>query len=284
MRSTPEIPEREELAAYVENCATRVDGRLGVLLGRPTGPTFDDFDVLVAHGTDREYASASVIKLPILYTLYREYDGNLDALDDPCGITPENSVSGSGLFHLLDTPTPSLRDLARAMIAVSDNAATNELIDHVGMKTVVETAATLGMERTHLGRKMMVTLTEDDGDAADSPINTTSPRDCARLFSALLHGDALEEQTREEQLQLLYDQKDRSMFPRYFPYEVQLAHKTGWLPDAALDTGLVVSDGFRDPPLFFAVFCDRCVHGGDAMDSIATIGDATLAWARDHSE
>lgn len=281
MRPTPEVPDKEALAAYVEDCAARVDGRLGVLLGRPTGPTFDDFDVLVAHGTDREYASASVIKLPILYTLYREYDGNLDALDDPHGITPENSVSGSGLFHLLDTPTPSLRDLVRAMIAVSDNAATNELIDHVGMESVGETAATLGMERTHLGRKMMATLSGDA--AADPPINTTTPQDCARLFSALLHGDALGKQAREEQLQLLHDQKNRSMFPRYFPYEVQLAHKTGWLPDAALDTGLVVRDGFRDPPLFFAVFCDRCVHGGDAMDGIAEIGDATLAWAREQT-
>lgn len=281
MRPTPEVPDREALAAYVEDCATRVDGRLGVLLGRPTGPTFDDFDVLVASGTDREYASASVIKLPILYTLYRKYDGDLDALGDPRGITPENSVSGSGLFHLLDTPTPSLRDLARAMIAISDNAATNELIDHVGMEIVCETATILGMERTNLGRKMMATLSGDA--AADPPINTTSPRDCARLFSALLHGDALEEQAHEEQLQLLHDQKDRSMFPRYFPSEVQLAHKTGWLPDAALDTGLVVRDGFRDPPLFFAVFCDRCVHGGDAMDCIAEIGDATLAWTRDHT-
>lgn len=280
MRPTlPEISDRKALAAYVEDRAARVDGRLGVLLGRPTGPTLDALDVLVARKADRAYTSASVVKLPILYALYRKHDDHLDALDEPYGISPENSVDGSGLFHLLDAPTPSLRDLARAMIAISDNAATNELIDHVGTAAINETATDLGMERTHLGRKMMTTLKDGDGNAIGDPVNTTSPRDCARLFSELLHGDALSEQAREEQLQQLHHQKDRSMFPRYVP-QVTFAHKTGRLPDAALDTGLVRTDGFREQPLFFAVFCDRCPHSGDAMDIVAEIGDATLAWVR----
>lgn len=277
MRPTlPDLSDREALVACVEDRAEGVNGRVGVLLGHPTGPTRDEFDVVVARESDREYASASVIKLLVLYALYRKHDRDLDALGEPHGIAPENTVGGSGLFHLLDASTPSLRDLAQAMIAISDNTATNELIDHVGMETIEETATVLGMEHTHLRRKMMKTLSDGVDEDKDLPVNTTSPRDCAQLFAALLYGDSLSERAREEQLRLLRNQKDRSKFPRYFPYEVQLAHKTGWLPDAALDTGLV--EGFGEPPLFFAVFCDRCVHAGDATDVIAAVGDATLAW------
>lgn len=273
-RGSPDVPDREALAAYVTVRAAGVDGRLGVLVGRPAGPTVDDFDVLVAHEADREYESASVIKLPILTALYRRHDDDLDALDAPHGIAPENRVGGTGLLHMLDSQEPSLRDLARAMVAVSDNAATNELVDYVGMDAVDDVADDLGMEHTHLRRKMMTTV---GGDGSDEPVNTTSPRDCARLFATLLHGDTLSQRACEEQLEILRNQTDRSMFPRYYPYEVALAHKTGWLPDAALDTGLVT--GFGEP-LFFAAFCDRCDNGGEATDVVAEVGDATLAWLR----
>lgn len=279
---TPEIPNRATLSAYVEDRATRLDGRLGVLLGFPTGPD-GEFDVVVERSADQPYASASVIKLPVMYALYQQHNGELDELNEPRSIRSENSVGGAGLLHLLDNVEPSLRDLGRAMIDISDNAATNELIDYVGIDAVNEAATTLGLEHTRLGRKLMMDFDFEGEDTASEmvsePTNTTSPRDCARLFGELLHGNDLTEEARTEQLSILGDQKDPSMFPRYFPYETPVAHKTGWLPQAALDTGLLErEDG---PPLFFAVFCDRVSHGGDATDAIAEIGDATLAWLGD---
>jgi len=280
---TPTVPDREALAAAVEDRAAAVDGRLGVFLALPRGPTVDDFEVLVARGADRPYASGSVIKLPVLYGLYRRYDGDLDALDDPHGLAERNRVGGAGLLHLLDDPSPSLRDLARATVAISDNAATNELIDHLGMDAVNEAAADLGMANTRLGRKMMTTLAgdEDGGAGHADPVNTTSPRDCARLFAALLDGDDLSERAREEQLAVLREQKDYSMFPRYVPYDLPCAHKPGRLPDAALDVGLVEPpDG---PTLLFGVCCDRASNGGDATDVVAEVGDAALAWLRGRS-
>lgn len=295
--TTPTITDRAELSAYVTDYTERVDGRLGVLVGFPTGPTTEEFDVVVAHQADRPYASASVIKLPILYALYRRHDENLTRLDDPRPIAPANRVGGAGLLHLLDEPTPSLRDLARAMIAISDNAATNELVDYVGLDAVERVTDDLDMSDTQFERKMMATLgdTETDDESAssdttggesassdtagdDDPANTTSPWDCARLFAALRHGDDLSAQARTEQLEILGNQKDPTMFPRYFPYDRPVAHKTGWIPEAALDTGLLAPDS--DRPLFFAVFCDRASHGGDATDVIAELGDATLAWWR----
>ena len=68
------------------------------------------------------------------------------------------------------------------------------------------------------------------------------------------------------------------MFARYAPDDVDISHKTGWLPDAALDTGVVGTDA--DRPLFFAVFVDDADHGGDATDIIAETGDLVLEWDR----
>lgn len=287
--ATPNPTDRAELAVAIDDCRARLDGRVGVLIGFADGPTVTDFDVAVTRNADTAYASASVIKLPVLYALYRRHDNDLNTLDEPRDIAPENRVGGAGLFHLLDSVEPSLRDLARAMVTISDNAATNELIDYLGVDAVNDAAAHLGMTDTHLSRKMMTTLDDLDGTVedsetaeTDSPANTTSPRDCARLFGALCHGNDLSAAARKEQLTILGNQKDPSMFPRYFPYETPVAHKTGWLPEAALDTGLVYWD--RDRPLFFAVCCDRVDHGGDATDAIAEIGDVTFAWADEVTE
>lgn len=281
MRSvSPAIEDRAALDAYVEDCATRSNGRLGVLVGYPTGPAYADFDVVVSRQADRPYASASIIKLIVLRALYGRYGPSLDALDERRTISEQNRVGGAGVLHLFDSPEPTLRDLARAMIVISDNAATNELIDHLGMRAINETAADLGMTDTRLGRKMMTTLEPDDdtdGDAVDAPVNTTSPRDCATFFAALCHGRSQSEVARAEQRGMLRNQKDESMFSRYFPYECTVAHKTGWLPDAALDTGLVEADAER--PLFFAAFCDRAENGGDATDIVAAVGAAVLEWS-----
>lgn len=281
MRPTISTPsDRAALESHIDDRIAHVDGRVGVVVGYPRGPADGEFETVVAREADTAFASASVIKLPVLYALFRKHDPELDALDRPHGLADENRVGGAGLFHLLDSVEPSLRDLARGMIAISDNAATNEIVDHVGIDAVNDVAAELGMTRTHLDRKLMM----DDGadgdpvDDDDGPRNTTSPRDCARFYAELLHGDDLSAAAREEQLDVLGSQKDPTMFPRYAPPGTPLAHKTGYIHSAALDTGLVEPDGDE---LFFAVFCDRASHGGDATDVIAEIGDAVLAWHAD---
>ncbi|EFW94108.1 beta-lactamase [Haladaptatus paucihalophilus DX253] len=293
---TPAIDTRDELAATIAAYDETIDGDLGVFLGFPSGP--DEFDVVCSHDETRVFQSASTVKLPVFYALYERYDADdrLDELDRPCPLSPENRVGGSGLLHLLNA-TPTVEDLARAMISVSDNAATNQLIDHLGMSAVNDAAARLGMDRTRLARKMMTTLEDTDfGEfdvhvPADEPTNATTPLDCARFFADLACETTLSAAAYERMRVPLAAQKDTSMVPRYLPYETDVAHKTGRLPTAALDTGfLSVPD--RDRPLVFSVFIDgvggtetdgaRATSdtGADAADAIAEIGDAVFAWLR----
>lgn len=279
---TPSLDSRDELAAHIADNADEIDGELGIFLGFPYGP--DEFEVVYARNETRTFQSASTVKLPILYALYERYDELLADLAESCPLAPENRVGGSGILHLLDA-TPTVEDLARAMIATSDNAATNQLIDLLDMTTVNDSAAKLGMERTRLARKMMTTLEETEfgesgiGVPDGEPANVTAPLDCARFFADFAYEATLSVDAYERMRIPLAAQKDTSMIPRYLPYKTDVAHKTGWLPSAALDTGLLsVPD--RDVPLVFAVFADDVSHGADAADAIAEIGDAVFSWLR----
>jgi len=277
----PPVETEADLREQIDAVAERFDGRLGVFLGLPRGP--DDFDVAYRNDADETFTSASVIKLPILYALYEKYDGRLDALDGPRAIAPENRVGGSGLFHLLDGPTPSLEDLARAMIAISDNAATNELIDELGMDRVESAAARIGMGDTRLRRKMMATLGDNDLDVTGEwpdgePANATTPDDCARFFADVAHEATLSPAAYDRLRVPLDEQKHKSLFARYLPFETPIAHKTGSLPTAALDTGLVSRPETERPPLVFAAFATDAANGGDAADAVAEIGDAAYEW------
>ncbi|UPV76038.1 class A beta-lactamase-related serine hydrolase [Halorussus limi] len=293
----PAVETRAELAEYVESYADRLDGRLGVFLGFPRGP--DEFDAVVRRNAETAFAAASTVKLPVLYALYDEYDGRLDDLDRTREIASENRVAGSGLYHLLSATDPSVEDLARAMIAVSDNAATNELINLLGTDRIEAAAADLGMERTRLRRKMMATLGDNDLEPtrdwpADEPANATSPADCARFFADVVHRATLSAAAYDRLLVPLREQKHTMLFPRYLPMDVSLTHKTGRLPTAALDAGYVepptesdASDSALpdpdDPPLVFAVFADGLDTGTDGADAIAEIGDAAFSWLSSRS-
>lgn len=275
----PPVETDADLARAIDSIADRFDGRLGVFLGVPRGA--DAFDVLHRRNADEEFVAASVIKLPILYALYEAYDGELDRLGEPRPIAAENRVGGSGILHLFDDPTPSIEDLTRAMIAISDNTATNQLIDELGADRIERAAARLGMDDTRLRRKMMATLGENDfeplGEQPEGrPANATTPADCARFFADVVHEATLSAPAYERLRVPLDEQKDRSLFARYLPYRTPIAHKTGGLPTAALDAGVLRPADADPSPLVFSAFATRAENGGDAGDAVAAVGEVAF--------
>ncbi|WP_158059125.1 serine hydrolase [Halorussus halophilus] len=276
----PRIETTAQLGEFVDSYREKLDGRLGVFLGFPDGP--DDFDVVYRRAATTQFASASVVKLPVLYALLAKYDGRLSELDAPREIAPENRVAGSGVLHLLSA-TPTLRDLARAMISISDNAATNELVDELGMDRIESAAADVGMTDTRLRRKMMATLGDNDlelsGDWPDGePANATTPLDCARFFADFHSEATLSAAAYDEMAVPLEAQKHAMKFPRYLPRDATVVHKTGELPEAALDTGYLRPPGGDGNPLVFAVLADELTTGADGADAIAEIGEAVYTW------
>ena len=177
-------PHRELLAEKfqraIEDIASTLPGVMGVpVIDIESGETFGVNDDLV-------FPQGSAIKVSILVAMYvRQAEGDME-LDQPVPIRAEDRVGGSGyLRHFGDgTSSLSLHDLAVLMITVSDNMATNLLIDRVGTDNVNSTMTELGFPNTKLQRKMIRPEQSARGNE-----NLSTPAEAARLMARILTCD-----------------------------------------------------------------------------------------------
>ncbi|WP_236116526.1 serine hydrolase [Dethiosulfovibrio russensis] len=211
---------------------------IGATAGVVVSATGSDFRW--SHNDFRQFPSASLIKLAVLWSLFKGDDAGLWSLQDEVDI-PKDQVVEGGLLHLwAHGGRLRLDDLALLMIAVSDNTAANLLIDHIGMERINEDISSLGLEDTVLGRKMMDFEAKKMGKD-----NYTSPRDLERLIGSLTGNFS----ARERVLSMMSCQKLRSKLPGDIPVsdvddlEGILAHKTGELPGSEHDCGVIFHRG-----------------------------------------
>src|SRR5437588_2858972 len=179
----------KKLEARVDEIAEQFDGVMGVAIVDLT----DDRAIL--KNADHVFPTASSIKIAILLELYRQEQqarGGTPGkakLDDIYTFEAKNLVDGSQIMTGLTPGVTRLtnRDLAQFMVAVSDNAAANILIDRVGMQNVNATLRNLGLTKTMLRRKMMDIAAARRGDE-----NVSTPQEMTRLLEAIYKGQALD--------------------------------------------------------------------------------------------
>ena len=225
----------KKLEARVAETADRIDGVMGVAILDLT-----DGRILL-HNADRVFPTASSIKIAILLELYRQdqeaHSGAKEKsqLDDNYTFDPKDLVEDSRIMAGL---TPGVtrvtnRDLAQFMVAVSDNAAANILIDRVGKDNVNAMLHGLGLSKTMLRRKMIDIAAARRGDE-----NVATPQEMARLLEAIYKGKAPSKQATAEFIKQLSTKKG-SYIPRYLPESVQVANKPGELEAVRTDSGIV---------------------------------------------
>ena len=150
--STVEELFEEKLAEQIRSIDAGLNGVLGVfLIDLENGRT------LSRHGGS-VFPQASSIKIPIMIEVFRQASEGLLKLNDRITLQPSESVGGSGHLQLMLRSGPvelSVEDLITAMIATSDNTATNRLIALVGIDSVNATLDRLGFPQTRLRRKML---------------------------------------------------------------------------------------------------------------------------------
>lgn len=181
---------------------------------------------------DTTFVAASLIKLPILWHFYLACSrGALDP-DEQVTLLPEQMVPGFGVLRSLAPGlTLRLRDLATLMIVVSDNTATNLLIDRLGIGAIDASIQALGLTKTVLQRKMY-----DYSDPTRN--NYTSPRDMVALLRHFAANDQLTPAWQAALMQTLLGQQCRNKLPSGLAREVKLAHKTGDMPQIEHDVGI----------------------------------------------
>ena len=169
---------KPDLQTTIERVASGLRGRLGCVICDGAGERW------AAWNAGHRFAPASVIKVAVLLALAADVDAGRCRWDQAMPIALENTAGGSGVIQHL-TPLPyTLRDLATLMIIVSDNRATNTIIDLVGMDRINAYLLRAGWQDTVLARRMM-----DLEARARGRDNVSTPHDTADQFRRLLAGE-----------------------------------------------------------------------------------------------
>jgi beta-lactamase class A len=211
---------------------------------------------------DELFPSASVIKLPLVMTLYADAARGLLDLDERVAVG--DRVDGSGVLrHMRDVERLSLRDLAWLAIIVSDNTATNRLIERISLERVGERLREWGCLLSRLSRKMY------DFDAAKrGNENVMTPRETVSLLVRLQKGECEDRATSDAVLAVLEQCQDRTLLLRYLPYAAKVPHKTGTLDESRNDAAIVPGER----PVVVAAFTRKLRDTGAAVSWLGLLG------------
>jgi beta-lactamase class A len=233
----PSLTEKQEvLWGKLEKSILDVDRNLAGVMGVAIVDLTDGHKYLL-HAND-VFPQASSIKICILAELYRQAQQGKLKLTDLYTVSAADLVQDSDIMGGL-TPGVTkitLRDLATMMVAVSDNSATNVLIDRVGMDNVNAFLASQGLRETKLRRKMM-----DLKAASEGRENVSTPNEMASLLQALYRGETLNKEMTADFFKVLSTHKD-SWIPRDLPDDLRVANKPGALEGVRNDSGVVFVD------------------------------------------
>lgn len=248
----------QKLASSVAQVDQNLDGVMGVAIeDLASGQTF------FLHADD-VFPQASSIKIAVLAELYRQAQQGKLKLTDLYTVQASDLVADS---YIMNGLTPgitriTLRDLATMMVAVSDNSATNVLIERVGMENVNVLLDSLGLTHTRLRRKMM-----DLKAAGEGRENVSTPHEMMSLLEDLYRGKVLNREMTDDFFKVLSTPKD-SWIPRDLPDDLKMANKPGALEGVRNDSGVIF---VPNRPYVFCVMTTYLHRERDGEDAISKI-------------
>ena len=189
-----------------------------------------------------QFPSASVIKVPILVELFHQIQKGPLKLTDPIIMLASDQRPGSGVLQFLSTPhTLTVGDAALLMTILSDNSATNLIIDKIGIRNVNARMDSLGLPRTRLHAKVFLgtSTTIDTAATRRWGFGVTTPEEMGTLFEKLYLGTAASPESSKQMIDMLRRNFDYEEIPRLLPAGVSVAHKTGKLNESRHDCGIV---------------------------------------------
>jgi beta-lactamase class A len=251
-----------KLGAAIGEIDQKLDGVMGVAIeDLDSGQTF----VLRA---DDVFPQASSIKIAVLAELYRQSQtGGQAHLTDLYTVQAADLVPDSDIMGGLTPGVTRItnRDLATMMVAVSDNSATNVLIDHVGMENVNKLMDSLGLSHTRLRRKMM-----DLKAAGEGRENISTPREMMTLLESIYRGKVLNKDMTEDFFKMLTTHKE-SFIPRDLPPDLKIANKPGELEGVRNDSGIVFAANRPYAICVMTTYLRNERSGEDAISRVSAV-------------
>lgn len=272
----PPVSFHQQMAALEKSFG----GRLGLMAKNlKTGQTLD-------YKATEKFPAASVIKLPIMVEyFYQVAEGQLRPYQTAI-LSDANKWGGSGLLQYFQGRSEQkLIDAVMMMITISDNTATNLVIDALGRSHQEKLAAVnrrmtqLGLKNTRLLNKLMSWETKTDAtESIRYGVGVATPEDMVLLLEKMYTGALVDSTTCQQMIELLSRQFYNAMIPRLLPIEttpgLRVAHKTGSVTGVRNDVGLVLS-----PQVDFAlaIFCDQIQDRRDSEENLGLMAAANAA-------
>jgi beta-lactamase class A len=194
------------------------------------GYTVRDIDhgVGISRRGDETFPTASLVKVPILVTVFDLVEKGMLSLDDKLTLLKIDKVPGSGTLQFMhDGLVLTVHDAAWLMTTISDNTATNLLLDRIIIRRVWDKMEALGLPNTKVHAKSFL---RSSSVAMDSSVKyglgVTTPNEMTRLFELLARGQAVSPRADSVMLNILRHNEDGQLLQR-FAGGVRAAHKTG---------------------------------------------------------
>ncbi|PLZ16838.1 serine hydrolase [Fischerella thermalis] len=180
---------------------------------------------------EKIFPAASTIKFPILVALFEEVDAGRIKLNETLVMRRDLMTGGSGTLQYKRPGTKlSVLETATKMITISDNTATNMIIDRLGGKAKLnQRFRSWGLQNTVI-RNLL-------GDFKGT--NTTSAKDLVRLGALLANNQLLSDTSRSKTLDIMRRVENRSLLPAGLGKGAVIAHKTGTLGIILGDAGII---------------------------------------------
>ncbi|MEZ4590006.1 MAG: serine hydrolase [Chloroflexota bacterium] len=228
------------LAQTIQEICAGFNGRIGL------AATNLQTNETVGYLADEIFPTASTIKLAVLLTLMQQVKDGQYSLDDPLMLRRADHVAGSGLLQFLSPGlTMPIRDYAFLMMNISDNLATNVLIDHVGMDKVNEWLDAHDYPDVRLHRKINFNLLKTD----QKLLGTSTPAALTRMITAVYQQTHVSPAACTEMMRMM-NKVGADRVGRYLPFEpygsdvpdekmLRLAGKTGSLAGMRAQTAVI---------------------------------------------
>lgn len=256
-------------------------------LNGTVGLYFEDLSTgkKICINSEASFSAASTIKIPLVALLLTQAEQGLIKLSDQVEMDEINRVGGAGIIKELDhNYKPTVLDLAKLAIILSDNAATNQLIDLVGgVNQVNKFCNDIGILDTKLQRKMMDFKALELGKD-----NFITPNDMGKLLNLLANGEMYSKEVSNTLVDIMKAQQLNQKLPYLIPAlepddpaiyrdqveegSVIVAHKTGELWKAQHDVGIFILPNNRR--YILAIYTSDLSSDNDGIKVIAKLSKA----------
>ncbi|WP_102272703.1 serine hydrolase [Cytobacillus massiliigabonensis] len=248
----------DELKDNVYTEASKCRGRVGLII--------EAEDKRIEINSEGKFSSASLIKVPILIECFRQAERGTLNLQQSIQIASVEKVGGAGVLQALSKDLElKVMDAMTLMIIVSDNLATNLLIDLIGMDQINQGMRELNLQHTELNRKMM------DFTALTNGIdNYTTASDMLTCLKEIGQNRILSKESASKVKEIMENQQFQNKLSDQIDLDAfKVANKTGELFGIEHDCAIIE---YEKKSVYAAVLIDQLRAPKDGRQTLSSIG------------